>query len=188
MITVSLPDGSERQLESPATPLDLAASVGSGLKKAAVAATVNGTDTDLTSELADGDVVEIITSNTDAGRHVLRHSTAHVLAQAVTLLYPGAKFSVGPAIENGFYYDFDLPDGQTFGEEDLATIEKKMKEIVKANQPFVRSEHGMAEAKELLSNQRLQGRDHRSEWSRRWQRPRCGRGDGRHHQRYRNSD
>lgn len=153
MITVSLPDGSERELPDGATSLDLAASVGSGLKKAAVAATVNGTDTDLTAPIADGDVVAIITSNTDAGRHVLRHSTAHVLAQAVTVLYPGAKFSVGPAIENGFYYDFDLPDGQTFGEEDLGTIEKKMKEIVKANQPFVRSEHSMSEAKELFADQ-----------------------------------
>jgi len=152
-ITVSLPDGSERELPASSTPLDLAASIGSGLKKAAVAATVNGTDTDLTRELQDGDVVAIITSNTDEGRHVLRHSTAHVLAQAVTQLYPGAKFSIGPAIENGFYYDFDLPDGQTFHEDDLGRIEKRMKEIVKANQPFIRSEHTMAEAKEIFADQ-----------------------------------
>jgi threonyl-tRNA synthetase len=153
MITVALPDGSERELPESSTPLDLAASIGSGLKKAAVAATVNGTDTDLTVKLADGDVVAIITNNTDEGRHVLRHSTAHVLAQAVTQLYPGAKFSIGPAIENGFYYDFDLPDGQTFVEDDLGTIEKQMKEIVKQNQPFTRSEHSMAEAKELFADQ-----------------------------------
>jgi threonyl-tRNA synthetase len=152
-ITVALPDGSERELPAPATPLDLAASIGSGLRKAAVAATVNGTATDLTTELADGDVVSIITSDTEAGRHVLRHSTAHVLAQAVTQLYPGAKFSIGPAIENGFYYDFDLPDGRTFHEDDLDRIEKKMKEIVKENQPFIRSEHTMAEAKELFADQ-----------------------------------
>ena len=153
MISVALPDGSERELEVPATPLALAASIGSGLRKAAVAATVNGTDTDLTAELADGDVVAIITSDTEAGRHVLRHSTAHVLAQAVTQLYPGAKFSIGPAIENGFYYDFDLPGGQTFHEDDLGRIEKQMKEIVKANQPFIRSEHTMAGAKELFADQ-----------------------------------
>ncbi|MEM1332263.1 MAG: TGS domain-containing protein, partial [Actinomycetota bacterium] len=110
-ITVSLPDGSERELPAGSTPLDLAASIGSGLKKAAVAATVNGADTELSTSLADGDVVAIITSNTEEGRHILRHSTAHVLAQAVTRLYPGAKYSIGPAIENGFYYDFDLPDG-----------------------------------------------------------------------------
>ena len=153
MITVSLPDGSERELPDGSTALDLAASIGSGLKKAAVAATVNGTDTDLTTEVSHGDVVAIITSDTDEGRHVLRHSTAHVLAQAVTLLYPGAKFSIGPAIENGFYYDFDLPNDQTFTEDDLGTIEKKMKEIVKANQPFTRSEHGMDEAKQLFADQ-----------------------------------
>ncbi|MEP6300018.1 MAG: TGS domain-containing protein, partial [Ilumatobacter sp.] len=153
MITVSLPDGSERELPAGSTALDLAASIGSGLKKAAVAATVNGTDTDLTTQIEQGDVVAIITSDTDAGRHVIRHSTAHVLAQAVTQLYPGAKFSIGPAIENGFYYDFDLPDGQTFTEDDLGTIEKRMKEIVKANQPFTRTEHSMAEAKELFADQ-----------------------------------
>src|SRR6056297_2456795 len=152
-ITVSLPDGSARELPADATPLDLAASIGSGLRKAAVAAVVDGEETDLTVPLSDGAEVAIITNNTDEGRHVLRHSTAHVLAQAVTQLYPGAKFSVGPAIENGFYYDFDLPDGQTFQESDLADIEKKMKEIVKANQPFIRSEHSMAEAKELFADQ-----------------------------------
>lgn len=153
VISVSLPDGSERELPTGSTALDLAASIGSGLKKAAVAATVNGDDTDLTRPLNDGDTVAIITNDTDAGRHVLRHSTAHVLAQAVTQLYPGAKFSIGPAIENGFYYDFDLPDGQTFHEDDLARIEKQMKEIVKQNQPFVRGEHTMAEAKELFADQ-----------------------------------
>ncbi|MEL6889986.1 MAG: threonine--tRNA ligase [Actinomycetota bacterium] len=152
-ITVSLPDGSERELPAGSTSLDLAASIGSGLKKAAVAATVNGVDTDLTREIHDGDVVAIITSNTDEGRHVLRHSTAHVLAQAVTQLYPGAKFSVGPAIENGFYYDFDLPDGQTFSDEDLGRIEQQMKGIVKQNQPFIRSEHTMDEAKQVFADQ-----------------------------------
>ena len=148
-----MPDGTARELPGSSTPLDLATSIGSGLKKAAVAATVNGVDTDLTVGLHDGDTVAIITNDTDAGRHVLRHSTAHVLAQAVTQLYPGAKFSVGPAIENGFYYDFDLPDGETFQEDDLGRIEKQMKEIVKANQPFIRSEHTPDEARQLFADQ-----------------------------------
>ena len=152
-ITISLPDGSERELPAGSTSLDLAASIGSGLRKAAVAATVNGTDTDLDRELSDGDTVGIVTKDTEAGRHVLRHSTAHVLAQAVTQLYPGAKFSIGPAIENGFYYDFDLPDGRTFHEDDLERIEARMREIVKQNQPFVRSEHTMEEARELFADQ-----------------------------------
>ena len=140
-ITISLPDGTTRELPEGSTVLDLAASIGSGLRKAAVAATIAGHETDLTTTLAEGDVVSVITNNTDEGRHVLRHSTAHVLAQAVTQLYPGAKFTIGPAIENGFYYDFDLPDGKTFNDDDLTVIEKQMKEIVKQNQPFTRSEH-----------------------------------------------
>ena len=95
----------------------------------------------------------IITAATDEGRHVLRHSTAHVMAQAVTRLFPGAKFSIGPAIENGFYYDFELPGGATFSDDDLESIEAEMREIVKANQPFVRSEMTMAEAKQLFADQ-----------------------------------
>ena len=152
-ITISLPDGSERELPEGATALDLAASIGNRLKKAAVAATVDGTETDLTAPLPDGSTVGIITNDTDEGRHVLRHSTAHVLAQAVTRLFPGAKFTIGPAIENGFYYDFDLPDGKTFSDDDLEAIEREMREIVKANQPFVRSEMSMAEAKQLFADQ-----------------------------------
>ncbi len=152
-ITISLPDGSERELPEGSTALDLAASIGNRLKKAAVAATVDGTEADLTAALPDGSEVGIITNETDEGRHVLRHSTAHVLAQAVTRLFPGAKFSIGPAIENGFYYDFDLPGGKTFSDDDLAAIEAEMRDIVKANQPFVRSEMSMAEAKELFADQ-----------------------------------
>ncbi len=152
-ITVSLPDGSERELADDATALDLAAAIGSGLKKAAVAAVVDGHDTDLTAPLHDGAVVSIVTAATPEGRHVLRHSTAHVMAQAVTRLFPGAKFSIGPAIENGFYYDFDLPGGATFSDDDLARIDAEMREIIKANQPFVRSEMSMAEAKALFADQ-----------------------------------
>ncbi|HUV18167.1 MAG TPA: threonine--tRNA ligase [Ilumatobacteraceae bacterium] len=152
-ITVSLPDGSVRELADDATALDLAAAIGSGLKKAAVAAVVDGQETDLTAPLRDGATVAIITAATPEGRHVLRHSTAHVMAQAVTRLFPGAKFSIGPAIENGFYYDFELPGGATFSDDDLERIEAEMREIVKANQPFVRSEMSMAEAKELFADQ-----------------------------------
>jgi threonyl-tRNA synthetase len=152
-ITVSLPDGSERELAGDATALDLAAAIGSGLKKAAVAAVVDGHETDLNAPLRDGATVAIITAGTPEGRHVLRHSTAHVMAQAVTRLFPGAKFSIGPAIENGFYYDFELPGGATFSDDDLERIEAEMREIVKANQPFVRSEMSMAEAKELFADQ-----------------------------------
>ena len=152
-LTVKLPDGSARELASGSTAADLAASIGSRLAKAALAAVVDGSESDLNVPLADGATVAIITADSDAGRHVLRHSTAHVLAQAVTQLFPGAKFSIGPAIEDGFYYDFDLPGGRTFSETDLAAISDKMREIVKADQPFVRSEVGVEDALRLFADQ-----------------------------------
>ena len=152
-ITVSLPDGSVRELPEGSTAMDLAASIGRGLAKAAVAAVVDGTETDLTRPLHDGATVAIITDSTPEGRHVLRHSTSHVMAQAVTRLFPGAKYSIGPAIENGFYYDFELPGGRTFTEADLEAIEAEMRAIIAADQPFVRSEMSMAEAKQLFADQ-----------------------------------
>ena len=111
-ITITLPDGSERAYPAGTTAADVASSIGSRLAKAAVAATVDGAEVDLTRPLPERRAVAIVTAGTDAGRHVLRHSTAHVMAQAVTQLFPGAKFSIGPAIEHGFYYDFELPGGQ----------------------------------------------------------------------------
>ena len=152
-LSVTLPDGSSRELARGATALDLAKAIGSGLAKAAVAAVVDGVETDLTAGLNDGQEVASITANTDEGRHVLRHSTAHVLAQAVTRLFPGAKFSVGPAIEHGFYYDFDLPDGKTFSDDDLSDIQKEMERIVREDQPFIRSEMSPDEALELFADQ-----------------------------------
>jgi len=153
VLSISLPDGSARELPAGSTVADLAASIGSRLAKAALTGVVNGSEVDLNVVLADGDVVSIVTADSDAGRHVLRHSTAHVLAQAVTQLFPGAKFSVGPAIEDGFYYDFDLPEGRTFSETDLATITSRMKEIVSANQPFTRSEVSARDALKIFSDQ-----------------------------------
>jgi threonyl-tRNA synthetase len=152
-ITISLPDGSPRVLPAGSTAGDLAASIGRGLAKAAVAAVIDGHEADLTVPLNDGAKVAIITANTDEGRHVLRHSTAHVLAQAVTQLFPGAKYTIGPAIEDGFYYDFDLPEHKTFSEDDLVAVEARMRDIMKADQPFVRSEMDMAEALELFKDQ-----------------------------------
>ena len=152
-ISITLPDGSQRAYPAGTTAGDVAASIGSRLAKAALAAVVDGAETDLDVALPDGAAVAIITADSDQGRHVLRHSTAHVLAQAVTQLIPGAKFSIGPAIEDGFYYDFDLPDGRTFSEEDLAAIEARMREIMKANQPFVRAELPADDALVLFADQ-----------------------------------
>ncbi|MFZ4721293.1 MAG: TGS domain-containing protein, partial [Ilumatobacteraceae bacterium] len=152
-ITISLPDGSQRSLPEGATATTLAASIGSRLAKAAVAAVVDGDEVDLGRELPGGAVVAIVTADSDAGRHVLRHSTAHVMAQAVTQLFPGAKFSIGPAISDGFYYDFELPGGRTFSESDLEAIEAGMRDIIKADQPFVRDELPAADALRLFADQ-----------------------------------
>jgi len=152
-ISITLPDGSRRTFAEGATATTVAESIGSRLAKAAVAAVVDGDEWDLGRALPDGAEVAIITGDSEEGRHVLRHSTAHVMAQAVTQLFDGAKFSIGPAIENGFYYDFDLPGGKTFSDDDLAAIEARMAEIIKADQPFVRDELTPAAALNLFADQ-----------------------------------
>ena len=139
-ITITLPDGSQRELEDGATVADLALDIGKGLAKAAIIAEVNGVEVDLVTPLEDGSQVSIITSETDQGLETIRHSTAHILAQAVLELYPGATFAIGPPIENGFYYDFDIPDGVAIKEEELEKIEQKMRQIIQADQAFVRGE------------------------------------------------
>jgi threonyl-tRNA synthetase len=152
-ITVTLPDGTPKQLPAGATGADLAAAIGPRLAKAALAVTVDGAPTDLGVPLPDGAQVGVITIDSDAGRYVLRHSTAHVLAQAVTDLWPGAKYAIGPPIEYGFYYDFELPDGASFTDDDLERIEKRMREIIAESQPFVREVHSIDEGLELFADQ-----------------------------------
>jgi threonyl-tRNA synthetase len=139
-ITVTLPDGSSRSLPEGATGTDLAADIGKRLAKDALIVVVDGDERDLSTPLPDGAAVEIVTPDSDRGLSTLRHSTAHLLAQAVLSLYPGATFAIGPAIDNGFYYDFDLPDGQTFSDDDLERIEARMREIVAEDQGFERAE------------------------------------------------
>ncbi len=151
-IAVQLPDGSSRNVAPGTTVAGLAADIGAGLAKAAVSAVVDGDERDLNVELADGNQVEIVTADSEAGMHVLRHSTAHVMAQAVLEMWPGATFAIGPPIENGFYYDFSLPDGATFNDDDLERIEAKMRQIVDADQPFIRTEVPAASALELMAD------------------------------------
>ncbi|HMD46534.1 MAG TPA: threonine--tRNA ligase [Acidimicrobiales bacterium] len=152
-VKVRLPDGSLKVLPAGATFADLAASIGRGLAKAAVAATVDGHETDLSAPLPDGADVAIVTETTPAGRAVLRHSTAHVLAQAVLRLWPGAHYAIGPVIEDGFYYDFKLPDDHHFSDDDLVRIEATMREIIAEDQPFVRHEHSIDEGLALFEDQ-----------------------------------
>jgi len=154
LLTISLPDGSTRELPVGSTAGDLAAAIGSRLAKAAVIAEVNGVERDLVWPLDDGDTVSIITETSERGLFTLRHSTTHVLAQAVLDLFPGATFAIGPPIENGFYYDFELVDGGTFHPDDLGRLEVRMREIIAERQPFVRDEITEDAALELF-------RDHR---------------------------
>ncbi|MXW94946.1 MAG: threonine--tRNA ligase [Acidimicrobiaceae bacterium] len=151
VISVSLPDGSARELAEGSSAADLAASIGPRLAAEAVVAVVDGDERDLVAPLPDGASVEIVTAASDRGLHTLRHSTAHVLAQAVLDLYPGATFAIGPPIEHGFYYDFELPGGGTFTDADLERIEARMREIIEADQPFRRVEVAAEDALELFA-------------------------------------
>src|SRR5271166_3734658 len=152
-VTVRLPDGSTREFDEGTTAGELAAAIGPRLAKAAVAATFDGVPVDLSSPLPDGAEVSVLTAASDAGREVIRHSTAHVLAQAVLRLWPGAKFAIGPVIEDGFYYDFELPGGAHFSDDDLERIAATMREIMAEDQPFVRHEHSIDEGLVLFEDQ-----------------------------------
>ncbi|MFH1330376.1 MAG: threonine--tRNA ligase [Actinomycetota bacterium] len=150
-ITITLPDGSSRQLEAGATGAMAARAIGRRLAEAAVAVRVDGELRDLSAPLADGAALEVITADSDAGRSVLRHSAAHVMAQAVLGLFPGAQYAIGPAIEDGFYYDFAV--GRAFTPEDLEAIEARMAEIVAADQPFEREALSKEAALEVFAAQ-----------------------------------
>ncbi len=152
-ITVHLPDGSDRTLPAGATGTDLAASIGSRLAKAAVIVEVDGVEADLALPLPDGATVKIVTVDSERGLYTLRHSTAHVLAQAVLDLFPGTAYAIGPPVENGFYYDFQLADGGTFSTEDLPRIEVRMREIIAEGQPFIRREVSVAEGLDIFVDQ-----------------------------------
>ncbi|MGK2949116.1 MAG: threonine--tRNA ligase [Acidimicrobiales bacterium] len=154
-MTISLPDGSTRAVAAGTTAGELAASIGSRLAKAAVIAVVNGEERDLVTPLAEDDVVEIVTADSPRGLFTIRHSTTHVLAQAVLDLFPGATFGIGPPVEDGFYYDFELPGDGTFVEDDLERIDARMREIMAESQPFVRDEMPADKAREVFAGHRF---------------------------------
>jgi threonyl-tRNA synthetase len=136
MPKITLPDGSERQFESAVSGADIAASIGAGLLKAAVAVRVDGAEWDLNRPIEQDVKLEILTRDSDAGLELLRHDAAHVLAEAVKELWPETQVTIGPAIENGFYYDFAREE--PFTDTDLETIETRMKEIVDRDEPIER--------------------------------------------------
>lgn len=137
MISVNLPDGSVRELSDGASATDLAAQIGPGLAKAAVAAKVDGAVQDLQRPLADGAQVAILTKKDAEALEVLRHSAAHLMADAILRVFPSAQLTIGPVVEDGFYYDIHIPDGK-ITPDDFPKIEAEMKRISKASHPFER--------------------------------------------------
>ena len=136
MPVITLPDGSQRQFDHPVTVYDVAADIGPGLAKAALAGKVNGELVDTSYRIENDAELAIVTNKDDDALALVRHDAAHVMAQAVQELYPGTQVTIGPAIENGFYYDFARDE--PFTPEDLKKIEKRMTEIVKRNLPIER--------------------------------------------------
>jgi threonyl-tRNA synthetase len=146
MLNITLPDGSVRPVEPGTTGYDLAASISEGLARNALAVKVNGEIRDLHRPLTEDAALEILTWNDTGGKQAYWHSSAHLMAEALEALYPGVKLAIGPAIENGFYYDVDLGEGRTISSDDFPAIEKKMLELAKNKSKFERREVPKAEA------------------------------------------
>jgi threonyl-tRNA synthetase len=163
-VTAELPNGDRLELPDDATGLDAARAIGEGLARAAIAIEVDGDVRDLDRPLSANGVgrakIRILTERDPEALVVIRHDAAHVLAEAVRELYPGTKISIGPPIADGFYYDFDFPDGVKVGEDDLPRIEQKMREHIKADEKFERTEVPSAEALEIFKGE---GEDYKVE-------------------------
>ena len=175
---VSLPDGTELELADGATGADAAAAIGEGLARAALGIRVDGELRDLSAPLPDGAKIEIVTAKSDGelgddALWLVRHDTAHVLATAVMELYPGVKISIGPPIDDGFYYDFEFPEDVKLSDADFERIEQKMREHIKADEEFERDRPARRRGDRALQGRGpgLQGRADRGP------RPRPGRRD-----------
>ncbi|QTN00035.1 threonine--tRNA ligase [Sediminibacillus dalangtanensis] len=148
MIRITFPDGAQKEFPQGTTGEDIAASISPGLKKQALAVKLDGIPYDLRSELPGNGEIEIITNKQQEGIEIMRHSAAHLMAQAIKRLYDNVQFGVGPVIEDGFYYDFDMEESVT--PEDLPRIEKEMQKIIDENLEIVRKEVSREEAKEMF--------------------------------------
>jgi threonyl-tRNA synthetase len=145
MIQISFPDGAVREYEAGISSLDIAKSISEGLARKVLAAEVDGEVYDVTRSIHTHAAVKFLTWDDKSGKSTFWHSSAHLLAEAIEAIFPGTKFGIGPAIDNGFYYDLDL-GGESITEEDLAKIEKKMKELAGQKNEFLRREVGKEEA------------------------------------------
>jgi threonyl-tRNA synthetase len=150
---LQLPDGNVLRHDSGVTGFEVATAIGPGLARAAVAVAVDGVLMDLSSPITTGGAFRVITLDSDEGLHILRHSSAHVMAQAVLDLFPGSTFAIGPPIEDGFYYDFEV--AEPFTPEDLRSIGERMSEIVSEDQPFERVAMTRAEALDVFADHKF---------------------------------
>ena len=150
MPVINLPDGSQRTFEQPVSVADVAFDIGPGLAKAALAGVVDGREVDTSFVIDSDSALSIITERDEAGVEIIRHSTAHLLAQAVQQLFPGTQVTIGPTVENGFYYDFAT--GHNFTPEDLERIEKRMEELASADLPVERVVYSRGQAIDLFRN------------------------------------
>jgi threonyl-tRNA synthetase len=145
MIKVTFPDGAVRSYDKGVTPVEIARSIAEGLSKKVLAAQVNGVVTDSNHPIEADAALQLLTWNDPTGKSTFWHSSAHLMAEAVESIFPGVKFWVGPAVENGFYYDMDLGD-RKMSEEDLLSLEKKMNELAKKNSAFIRKKIAKSDA------------------------------------------
>lgn len=145
MKTVFLPDGSSREVPSGSTSMDVALSISEGLARNVLAAKVNGEVVDSNRSLPENATLQLLTWNDEEGKSTMWHSSAHLLAEALEVHFPGIKLAIGPPVKNGFYYDVDFMD-HAFSEKDLEKVEQTMKELAKLKSPFVRKEVTKAEA------------------------------------------
>ncbi|HOO83423.1 MAG TPA: threonine--tRNA ligase [Prolixibacteraceae bacterium] len=151
MINITLPDGSIKQFDAPVSGLEIANAISPRLAKEVLSVTVDGEVKDLTRKI-DSDAKIVLNKFDDKdGKHAFWHSSAHLMAEAIEAIYPGTKFGIGPTIENGFYYDVDLPEGKVITEKDLDIIEKKMLELARQKNDIVRQEVSKAEALKLFT-------------------------------------
>ena len=148
-IKITLPDNSVKTMPTGTTAQEVADSIGSGLARAVVVAKIDGQLFDLNQALQKDCSLELFTGDTPEGHDTLLHSTAHLMAQAVKMLYPDAKVTIGPTIKNGFFYDIDVET--PFSDEVLSLIEKKMKELAKSGQNIIRKEMSARDAVKLFS-------------------------------------
>ena len=152
MINITLPDGSIKQFENGSTPMDVAKSISEGLARNVISASFDGTTVETTTNLTTDGSLVLYTWNDKDGKKAFWHSTSHVLAQALEELYPGIKLSIGPAIDNGFYYDVDFGE-QTISEKDFKVVEDKMLEIARGKHEFKMRAVTKAEALSLYKSQ-----------------------------------